>query len=250
MRYAFGLMALLAFSVNVQADQWRFQMQDGSVLVGQLQSFSNGHYAVLNPTLGRLMIPESKINRAERLSPSGGGANHSAASQSPRIARQAPYPQVRYPYANYPLSRYPLTRYGYSGPSIGANQQAGSTTQAAREPLLDEAANQALSTRALNTEASGPQASYPGIPSAPPSNKISDSVKFGRQSVTAQIMNNPQALSRVASLRNNANVQRIMSDPKTMSLIQQGDYQALLEDANVQQLLRDPAMQGILSGVR
>ena len=65
------------------------------------------------------------------------------------------------------------------------------------------------------------------------------------QALQQSIMQNPKIMKQIKEMQNNPTVQAILSDPKIMQAIANGDYQSLLADPKMQQLMNDPQTKAI-----
>lgn len=63
------------------------------------------------------------------------------------------------------------------------------------------------------------------------------------------LMTNPATMKLIAGLKNDPDIQAILSDPKIMKAVQSGDYTALANNPKFQKLLNNPKIKQIAGGV-
>jgi hypothetical protein len=85
------------------------------------------------------------------------------------------------------------------------------------------------------------------LPAAAPAEDQSASQKAARQpdALQQRMLNDPEIMRSVQTLRDDPQVQAILADPAIAAALERGDLSALLADPKIQRLAEDPAVQSI-----
>jgi hypothetical protein len=84
-------------------------------------------------------------------------------------------------------------------------------------------------------------------PAAAPAEDHDANEKAARRHDVLQqrMLNDPEIMRRVQTLRDDPQVQAILADPAIAAALERGDLSALLADPKIQRLAKDPAVQSI-----
>lgn len=85
---SFLFIGIFYFSIAGASALNRFELMDGSVIQGEILSYSGGVYRIDSDALGTISLPEEKIRAIKPARNSGSQANHSNGSNEPSLGAQ------------------------------------------------------------------------------------------------------------------------------------------------------------------